>query len=216
MPTVNRAYSQLEIKAADSADGKRRFTGLATTPAVDRGGDIVEPMGAEFQLPIPFLWQHDSRSPIGWITDAKVSAKGITVAGEIARMLEPGKLKDRLDEAWQSMTSNLVRGLSIGFKPLESARIGDTYAYRYIKWLWVELSAVTIPMNGDCSITAIKSADQAIIRAALGAMDGGRVVRLDPAVLKAATGHPPNSSPGASGSTNQARFKRVFLRPPER
>jgi hypothetical protein len=25
----------------------------------------------------------------------------------------------------------LVRGLSIGFKPLEEARIGDTYSYRY-------------------------------------------------------------------------------------
>lgn len=193
---MNRAYSVLDIKMAGD-DDKRTFSGIATTPSVDRGGDIVEPKGAEFKLPIPLLWQHDSRAPIGWITSARVTDKGIEVAGEIARMDEPGKLKERLDEAWHSMKSKLVRGLSIGFKPLESARIGETYAYRYVKWLWLELSAVTIPMNGDCSITAIKSADQAILRAASGARP---VVRLDPAPAASGT-----TDPGASGQPKQAR-----------
>lgn len=205
---TNRAYTTLELKAVESASGKRLFSGVATTASVDRGGDIVVPEGAEFQLPIPFLWQHDSRAPIGWITNAKVTPKGITVDGEIATMVDPGKLKDRLDEAWQSMKANLVRGLSIGFKPLESARIGDTYSFRYLKWLWLELSAVTIPMNGDCSITAIKSADQAMLRAALGDTKN-RVVRLSPADIQAAKGDPPN--PGASG--NQPANRRVFLFP---
>jgi HK97 family phage prohead protease len=188
---MNRAYSILDIKAATTEGGKRVFSGVATTPSVDRGGDVVEPKGAEFQLPVPLLWQHDARAPIGWITDAKVTDAGIEVRGEIATMDEPGKLKDRLDEAWQSIGSKLVRGLSIGFKPLESARIGDSYAYRYLKWLWLELSAVTIPMNGDCSITAIKSADQAYRRAAPGARP---VIRLDPA------GGAGTPKPGDSGS----------------
>jgi uncharacterized protein len=199
---MNRAYSILDIKAATESDGKRTFTGIATTPSVDRGGDIVEPKGAQFQLPIPLLWQHDARAPIGWIRQATITDKGIEVTGEIATMAEPGKLKDRLDEAWQSMGAKLVRGLSIGFKPLESARIGDTYAYRYMKWLWLELSAVTIPMNGDCSITAIKSADQALQRAAFGARP---IVRLDPA--PAASGTP---TPGDSGQ-HQARKGIVYL-----
>jgi len=177
---MHRAYCTLDIKAADGAtDGKRLFSGVASTPSVDRGGDVVEPKGAQFELPIPMLWQHDAHAPIGWIRSAKVTATGIEVAGEIASVEEPGKLKDRLDEAWQSMKAGLVRGLSIGFKPLEAARIGDTYAQHYLKWLWLELSAVTIAMNGDCSITAIKSADQAFRRAASGAHGGRPIVRLD-------------------------------------
>jgi HK97 family phage prohead protease len=170
------AYSTLEIKAVSETGGMRKFTGIATTPTPDRTGDIVEPKGAEFQLPIPLLWQHDSHQPIGWVRAARVTAKGIEVDCEMASISEPGKLKDRLDESWQSLKAKLVPGLSIGFKPLESARIGDSYSYRFMKWLWLELSAVTVPANGDCSITQIKSADQAVRRSlqgAPGARQGG-------------------------------------------
>lgn len=191
------AYSQLEIKAMDEQGGKRTFKGIATTPTPDRTGDIVEPKGAEFKLPIPLLWQHNSSQPIGWVRAAKVTEKGIEVECEVATSDEPGKLKERLDEAWQSMKSKLVPGLSIGFKPIESARINETYSYRFMKWLWLELSAVTVPANGDCSIQAIKSADQAIRRAASGARP---VVRLDP--VPAETG---DQEPGDSGQRTRRK-----------
>lgn len=187
------AYSVLEIKSMDEKDGKRTFKGIATTPTPDRVGDIVEPKGAEFKLPVPLLWQHNSREPIGWVRAAKITDKGIEVDCEIASVAEDGTLKLRLDEAWQSLKAKLVPGLSIGFKPLESSRLGETWSYRFTKWLWLELSCVTVPANGDCSITGIKSADEAIRRAASGAPAGGRVVRLDPA---GSTGNP---RPGVSG-----------------
>jgi HK97 family phage prohead protease len=186
---MNRAYSTIDIKAMQDEDGKRMFSGIATTPSTDRMGDIVEPKGAEFTLPIPLLWQHDSRQPIGWVTEAKVTDKGIEIVGEIASVKEVGSLQARLDEAWQSMKAKLVRGLSIGFQALESTRIENTYAYRYVKWSWLELSAVTVPANSECSITSIKSADQAILRAASGARP---IVRLDP--VPAASGNPPGDS----------------------
>lgn len=198
------AYSALEIKAMDETSGKRTFRGVATTPTMDRAGDIVEPKGAQFKLPIPLLWQHDSRSPIGWVRSAKVTDAGIEVEGEVHNETEPGTLKDRLDEAWQSMRAKLVAGLSIGFKPLESNRIGDTYSYRFVKWLWLELSAVTVPANGDCSIQAIKSADQAIRRAASGARP---IVRLDPPPAPAGD----TSGPGVSGT--ERRKGVVYLLP---
>jgi HK97 family phage prohead protease len=184
------AYSLLEIKAMD--DAKRTFRGIATTPTLDRVGDIVEPKGASFKLPLPLLWQHLSDEPIGWVRAAKVTADGIEVECEVHTEGEPGALKDSLDRYWQMLRAKLVQGLSIGFKPLESARISDSNSYRYLKWLWLELSTVTIAANGDCTIDAIKSADLAIRRAASGA---GRVIRLDPA--PAATG---NNDPGASGA----------------
>lgn len=178
---MNRAYSLLTVKAVD--EDQRTITGIATTPTPDRVGDIVEPAGAEFKLPIPFLWQHNSREPLGHVTKAKITPDGIEITARLVKLDEPGKLKDRLDEAWQSIKSGLVRGLSIGFKELEYSRLEETYGYRYIRWLFLELSAVTIPANGDCTIQTVKSIDTAL-RAASGQRQGV-VVRLTP--------------PGASG-----------------
>jgi len=72
---LNRAYSLLEIKQVN--DDAREITGMATTPTPDRIEDIVEPAGAQFKLPIPLLWQHDSHQPIGQVTAAKVTKVGI-------------------------------------------------------------------------------------------------------------------------------------------
>lgn len=157
MTPSDRAYSLLTVKAVD--DDKRTITGIATTPETDRQDDIVEPKGAEFDLPIPLLWMHDSSQPIGKVTKAKVTAEGIEITAQIENVSEPGRLKDRLDEAWQSIKLGLVRGLSIGFKAIETAQIEGTFGIRFIKWLWLELSAVTIPANADASITSIKSID---------------------------------------------------------
>ncbi|MFS2047550.1 HK97 family phage prohead protease [Variovorax sp. Varisp41] len=189
-----RAYSKMELKAVDESSGKRLFTGIASTVSTDRMSDIVEPKGMVATLPTPLLWQHDSKQPIGWVTAARVSAKQIEVDCEIANIDEPGPLKDRLDMAWQSIKSKLVRGLSIGFNALESARIEGTYGLRYLSWELLELSAVTVPANSDCSITSIKAIDTQT-RAALGLTRKG-VVYLD-------AGAAGNNLPGASGKKDR-------------
>lgn len=181
---MQRAYSLLTLKDFD--DEKREITGIASTPSTDRMGDIVEPEGAEFQLPIPLLWQHDSREPIGEVYEAKVKPDGIYIKARIMKIEEPGKLKDRLDEAWQSIKYKLVKGLSIGFQPIETADIEGTWGYRFIKWLWLELSTVTIAANGEATIQTVKSIDRKTL-AALG-HEHQPIVRLD---LK---------SPGATGN----------------
>lgn len=172
---MKRAYSLLTVKSFD--EDSRVIEGIATTPSPDRMGDIVEPEGAKFTLPIPLLWQHDSRSPVGHVEAAKVSKDGITITARFAKIEEPGKLKDRIDEAWQSLKAGLVRGLSIGFSPLESARIKDTWSEHYLQWDWLELSCVTIPANADASITSVKTADRAQLAAS---GDARAVVHLDP------------------------------------
>jgi HK97 family phage prohead protease len=150
-----RAYSLLTLKRVNDDD--RIIEGIASTPAPDRMGDIVEPEGAEFKLPMPLLWQHNSREPIGHVTAASVTKDGIPISARVMKWDEPGKLKDRLDEAWQSIKSGLVQGLSIGFKSIERSYIDDTYSIRFIKWLWFELSVVTIPANAEASITTVRS-----------------------------------------------------------
>ncbi len=160
-PMRQRAWSQFEVKSMD--DSLRVLEGVATTPTPDRMGDIVESTGASFELPLPFLWQHDAEQPIGQVVAAKTSGGGIDVRVQLAKIDEPGRLKDRLDEAWQSLKIKLVRGLSIGFAPLEYSYMEDTGGYRFLKWSWLELSAVTIPANADASIAVIKSCDHRIL-----------------------------------------------------
>lgn len=182
---MKRAYATLAIKAMDdTTDGKRTFTGIASTISTDRMDDIVVPKGAVFKLPLPLLWQHDSSCPIGWVTAARVSDTAIEVDCEVHNETEPGTLKDRLDEAWQSLKAKLVQGLSIGFNSIEYSRIDGTYGLKYLSWEWLELSPVTIPANQDSSITSIKAADTKQ-RAALG-LSHKSVIRFAP--------------PGASGT----------------
>jgi len=165
----NRAYAVLEIKSYD--EDKRKFSGIASTPTPDRSSDVVEPKGAQFTLPIPLLWQHNANDPIGWVTSAKVTDKGIEIEGEIAYIEEEGQLKERLKTAWQMLKNKLVRGLSIGFNPIDYEQIKGTYGYRFKTWDWLELSAVTIAANQEASILSIKSADKDILTA-LGRTDG--------------------------------------------
>jgi hypothetical protein len=100
---------------------------------------------------------------------------GIQIDGEVAAVDGPQCLVDRLDMAWGMLKSGLVRGLSIGFNPLEYSRL-DSGGYRFIKWAWHELSAVTIPANAEASITSIKSADAAFL--ASSGDQGRRILRL--------------------------------------
>lgn len=173
---MQHIYSFLTLKAVN--EEKRILTGIASTISADRQDDIVVPTGAQFTLPIPFLWQHESDEPVGEVTKARVTATGIEVEVQMAFTNEPGTLKDRLDEAWQSIKLGLVKGMSIGFKALDAEQIEGSWGMRFKKWLWLELSAVTIPANGECSIQTIKSIDKGN-RAASGDFDPP-VVRLLP------------------------------------
>lgn len=155
---MNRAFSVFEIKAFD--DNARTFEGIASTPTPDRMGDVVEPKGAQFALPLPLLYQHDSYSPIGHIVEAKVTDAGIFVKGKVLQLDEPASLRERLELAWAEMKAKLVRGLSIGFNPLEYAHIkGTDYSLHFTKWDWLELSIVTIPANQEATITTVKRFD---------------------------------------------------------
>lgn len=186
---MDKAYSVFEIKAVDNE--KRIIRGIASSPGTDRVGDIVEPEGAVFKLPIPLLWQHQHNSPIGFVTEAKVTKKGIEIVAELVSVASPSQLAARLEEAWQSIVTGLVRGLSIGFSPLEYSYM-DNGGVRYSKWGWHELSTVTVPCNADANITAIKSLSEQ--QAALG-NKAARVVTMSKStgasVSKTLTTKPP-------------------------
>jgi HK97 family phage major capsid protein/HK97 family phage prohead protease len=148
---LQRAYSVLTVKSVD--DDLRIIEGVASTPSPDRMGDVVDPKGVTFKTPLPLLWQHKADQPIGHVLSAKVTADGIAIRAQIAKGVLP-----RIDEAWALIKSGLVRGLSIGFRATEDPEpIKGSWGFKFTKWEWLELSAVTIPANSDASIQTIKS-----------------------------------------------------------
>ena len=159
----DRAYSILDVKAVDERE--RTLRGVATTPAVDRVGDIIDPLGVNFENPMPFLWQHFHDAPIGTVEFEKPTKAGVNFVAKLPLIEEPGNLRDRIEEAWQSIKAGLVRAVSIGFRPLEYAFI-DNGGIRYDEIEVYELSAVTIPANSEALITSVKSIDAALRKAA--------------------------------------------------
>lgn len=187
--TVNRAYSLLEIKSVD--EERRTIEGIASTPTPDRMNDIVELDGISFKLPMPFLYQHNARQPIGKVISAKVTKAGLLIKAQLAR---PG-VAAFIDEAWALVKEGLVPGLSIGFRAIEEAYNRETGGFHFIKTELFEISAVTIPANAEATIATVKSLDTALFAAS--GRSQSSVVRLTPT----------STTPGVSGTTRKDAMK---------
>lgn len=121
--------------------------------------DIVEPLGVKYRNPLPLLLYHDSHQPVGTVSFDKPTKEGITFTAKIANITEPGTLQARVNEAWQSVKAKLLRGVSIGFRPIETAFL-DTGGIHFLKTEVLELSLVAIPAHADATIATIKSFDR--------------------------------------------------------
>jgi len=156
---VQRAYALITKSGFEQSEGGVIVRGTATTPSPDRYGDEVMPLGAEYKLPLSFLWQHMSAKPVGNVRAASLSADGIDFE---AFMPEPSKsaaLIERYQEARESVELGLVRGVSIGFRALPNGfEVIDheRFSLRFTKWEWLELSLVTIPANAEATIDNVK------------------------------------------------------------
>ncbi|KKI44239.1 phage capsid protein [Obesumbacterium proteus] len=161
--TLNRACTLMTVKSVN--EDERVITGIASTPSPDRDGDILEPGGATFRSDTPFLWQHDRSQPIGTCTP-KMVKEGLQITAKLVKPTPdmPSQLAARLDEAWASIKAGLVRGLSIGFRPIEYSFL-DEGGIRFLSWDLLEVSAVTIPANAECSIQTVKSFDRKLLAA---------------------------------------------------
>lgn len=149
---MNRAYSLIEVKNLD--DGKRTFSGWATTPEVDRVNDTIDPLGASFKNPLVLLHQHDSRRPIGTVRFKKPTKAGIEFEAEIPVVKDAGPLKDRVDMAWGEIKAGLVRAVSIGFRSMKHAYKEDG-GIEFQEIEIYELSTVSIPANSGALITSV-------------------------------------------------------------
>lgn len=157
-PLTQRAYSFLRVK--EFSDDGRIIRGIATTPTPDRVGDVVDPMGVKFQNPAPLLWQHRHDQPVGTVKFEEPTSEGIRFEAEINVPEEdwPASMKERVDEAWHSVKSGLVRAVSIGFRGL-AHEVLKGGGWKFIETEVMELSLVTIPANADATIDFVRSFD---------------------------------------------------------
>jgi hypothetical protein len=78
---------------------------MATTPSVDRVGDIVESRGARFAKELPLLLFHDHTLPVGTVRLKTPTKDGIEFEAQLPDIQEPPALRDRIAEAWASKRS---------------------------------------------------------------------------------------------------------------
>lgn len=170
---MDKAFSRLEIRSFD--EDQRVLRGVASSPRVDRQGDIIDPLGISFSATgVPLLRGHNPDQPIGRVRFEKPTKDGLRFEARIAKPTERGTFKDRCDTAWQEVKSGVTDSVSVGFRPIPGeveALPGGGVRWKRVEIL--ELSIVPIPANADARILETRAAQ----RKRNGS--GVRVVKLD-------------------------------------
>ncbi len=141
----------LESLTVTKANGERRISGWASKPTRDRGGDIVEPTAFassinDFMGKNPaMLYMHNHSKLIGTWDEYKLTSEGLWMSGTMVT-----GVKDA-DEAWILAKHGALRTLSIGYIEKDGDMEDDGYHIKDLELL--EVSPVSIPMNGDALFT---------------------------------------------------------------
>jgi HK97 family phage prohead protease len=116
-------------------------------------GDRADPMlgwdVADFKRNPIALWSHDSRSPIGTWKDVHVEDSALRGRLHLA---PPGSTK-LVDELRALLAANVVKGISVGFKPVES-KPRSNGGVHYLRQTLLEASLVSVPANPSALLTA--------------------------------------------------------------
>ena len=147
----------LQVKSVED-DGT--FSGYGSVFGVeDSYGEIVAPGAFTASLsdiakkgrPVPILWQHDPRAPIGTYTTLRQDDTGLFVEGAL---LKNDVAQAR--EAFALMKANAVSGLSIGYWVRNSSFDEKTNIRTLTALDLVEVSLVTFPANDEARVEAVK------------------------------------------------------------
>ena len=140
-------------------DAPRRLTIKAALGSEDRKGDVIDPSGWELdgyrRNPV-FLWAHDrSLPPIG-------QARRIWVEDECLQAIVEFAPTDFADEIADLYVRGFMRGVSVGFIPLETElreASNGRRGYLYRRQELLEISAVPVPMHSDALALRSREAD---------------------------------------------------------
>lgn len=157
-PSAARFDARLEIKFLAETGF---FEGYASVfHVVDSAGDRIAPGAftkslaayrAENRLP-PLLWQHDPKQPIGAWREIFEDSHGLFVRG--ALFVDDIPLAR---EAHKLLKENVVDGLSIGYRVLQSHRDQKSGVRVLTGIELLEISMVTFPANAHARIARVKT-----------------------------------------------------------
>jgi HK97 family phage prohead protease len=144
---------QLEELKARGDEGWS-FSGYASTFGnVDQGGDVVlrGAFSNSLKARVPrLLWQHDMTEPVGRVVSLREDDRGLHGEYKLSRT-------SRGSDAYMLLKDGAIDSMSIGYVP-EDQEFDDN-GVRLLKSVsLLEISLVSIPMNEEARITAVKAA----------------------------------------------------------
>ena len=141
----------------EDEDGSIKISGLASTNALDRTGDVInhdawtKSNGLENfkQNPI-ILFNHDYNKPIGRATSMEVSEQGLEVGAKISK--SAGEIKDLIKDG-------VLGAFSVGFRVKDADYNDETDGYKIKDAELFEVSVVSVPANQTAMFSIAKSFD---------------------------------------------------------
>lgn len=158
---LDHEFFECEYKLAATDDQTKDGTieGYASVfNLMDRGGDIVLPGAFKASLAdwrkkkaMPaMLWQHYSDQPIGVWTGFEEDEKGLKATGELIMEVPQGAV------AYALLKRKAIKGLSIGYRTLESDTDRTTGVRSIMKAELWEVSVCTFPLMPEANVTSVK------------------------------------------------------------
>lgn len=142
-------------KAADGDKKVRIVEGMASTDAVDRANEIVDPESFRANLasfkdfPVLLLNHQFFAQPIGKIVEAEIREHGLFVRVEISQTA---------DDVWTLIQEGVLKAFSIGFRGLRvevSENDAEPDIWREIEL--IEISIVNVPANREALFSVAES-----------------------------------------------------------
>ena len=140
----------------ESDDGGVNIKGSASTNALDRAGDIIQPDawtkgGLENYKGNPIiLFNHDYNKPIGRATDLSVTDSGLDISAKISKAA---------GDITQLVKDGVLGAFSVGFRCKDSEYMTETDGYKIKDAELFEVSVVSVPCNQGATFGLSKSFD---------------------------------------------------------
>jgi HK97 family phage prohead protease len=116
---------------------------IASSNAVDREGESIDPMGWDLSnigKNLPLLWSHDARElPIGKVTEAHVEGNNLIAAVKFAH-----EVNDFAKKVYDLVKAGFLNAVSVGFIPKAYDNEGNMISQELL-----ELSVVNVPANQE-------------------------------------------------------------------
>lgn len=133
-----------KVTVAKAAGGELDF--VLSDDTKDRYGDVIQAEGWDLRSfkrnPIA-LFNHNSDFPIGSWENVRV--EGNRLIGRLK--LAASGTSERIDELIRLVEQGILRAVSVGFKPLETEKLGTGPGLRFLKQELLETSLVSVPAN---------------------------------------------------------------------